>query len=135
MSVEIVLQTLLSGLLIGLVYALVAVGLTMIFGVMDIFNFAHGDVWMFCIYPTFSLSPLSKLSPLVTLPLTALLLFALGAGVYQTVVRRIIHASILSQIFTTSGLMILFRGIAQLLWKPDFRSIHNSVVSGAVRLG
>ncbi|HKD41417.1 MAG TPA: branched-chain amino acid ABC transporter permease, partial [Myxococcaceae bacterium] len=93
MSVEIVLQTLLSGLLIGLVYALVAVGLTMIFGVMDIVNFAHGEFLMFGMYASFWLFSLYKLDPLFTLPLTALLLFALGAAVYQTVVRRIIHAS------------------------------------------
>jgi len=135
MSSEIVLQTLLSGLLIGLVYALVAVGLTMIFGVMDIVNFAHGEFLMFGMYASFWLFSLYKLDPIFTLPFTALSLFALGAAVYQTVIRRIIHASMLSQIFTTFGLMILFRGIAQFLWKPDFRSIESSLVSGAVRLG
>jgi branched-chain amino acid transport system permease protein len=135
MSVEILLQTLLSGLLIGLVYALVAVGLTMIFGVMDIVNFAHGEFLMFGMYVSFWLFSLYKLDPMFTLPLTALLLFALGAAVYQTVIRRIIHASMLSQIFTTFGLMILFRGIAQFLWKPDFRSIEGSLVSGTVTLG
>jgi branched-chain amino acid transport system permease protein len=135
MSVEIVLQTLLSGLLIGLVYALVAVGLTMIFGVMDIVNFAHGEFLMFGMYASFWLFSLYALDPIFTLPFTALLLFALGAAVYQTVIRRIIHASMLSQIFTTFGLMILFRGIAQFLWKPDFRTIENSLVSGAVKLG
>ena len=135
MSVEILLQTLLSGLLIGLVYALVAVGLTMIFGVMDIVNFAHGEFLMFGMYASFWLFSLYKLDPIFTLPFTALLLFALGAAVYQTVIRRIIHASMLSQIFTTFGLMILFRGIAQFLWKPDFRSIEGSLVSGAVTLG
>jgi len=102
---------------------------------MDIVNFAHGEFLMFGMYASFWLFSLYKLDPLFTLPLTALLLFALGAAVYQTVVRRIIHASMLSQIFTTFGLMILFRGIAQFLWKPDFRSIDNSLVSGAVRLG
>jgi len=135
MSVEILLQTLFSGLLIGLVYALVAVGLTMIFGVMDIVNFAHGEFLMFGMYASFWLFSLYRLDPMFTLPLTALMLFALGAAVYQTVIRRIIHASMLSQIFTTFGLMILFRGIAQFLWKPDFRSIEGSLVSGAVTVG
>jgi len=135
MSAEILLQTLLSGLLIGLVYALVAVGLTMIFGVMDIVNFAHGEFLMFGMYASFWLFSLYRLDPMFTLPLTALMLFALGAAVYQTVIRRIIHASMLSQIFTTFGLMILFRGIAQFLWKPDFRSIEGSLVSGTVTLG
>lgn len=135
MSVEILLQTLLSGILIGLIYALVAVGLTMIFGVMDIVNFAHGEFLMFGMYASFWLFSLYALDPLFTLPLTALLLFALGAAVYQLVIRRIINAPMLSQIFTTFGLMILFRGVAQFLWKPDFRSIENSLVSGKVTFG
>ncbi len=132
MSAEILLQTLLSGILIGLVYALVAVGLTMIFGVMDIVNFAHGEFLMFGMYASFWLFSLYALDPLFTLPLTALLLFALGAAVYHIVIRRIIDAPMLSQIFTTFGLMILFRGVAQFLWKPDYRTIENSLVSGKI---
>jgi branched-chain amino acid transport system permease protein len=135
MSAEILFQTLLSGILIGLIYALVAVGLTMIFGVMDIVNFAHGEFLMLGMYASFWLFALYALDPIFTLPITALLLFALGAAVYQTVVRRIIGASMLSQIFVTFGLMVLFRGAAQFLWKPDFRSIENSLVSGRVTLG
>jgi branched-chain amino acid transport system permease protein len=135
MSLEILLQTLLSGILIGLVYALVAVGLTLIFGVMDIVNFAHGEFLMLGMYASFWMFALFALDPIFTLPLTALMLFALGAAVYQSVIRRIIHASMLAQIFTTFGLMILLRGIAQFLWKPDFRSIDRSLVSGTVRLG
>jgi len=135
MSAEILLQTLLSGILIGLIYALVAVGLTMIFGVMDIVNFAHGEFLMLGMYASFWLFALYALDPIFTLPITALLLFALGAAVYQTVVRRIIGASMLSQIFVTFGLMVLFRGVAQFLWKPDFRAIEKSLVSGKVTLG
>jgi branched-chain amino acid transport system permease protein len=135
MTAEILLQTLLSGILIGLVYALVAVGLTMIFGVMDIVNFAHGEFLMFGMYASFWLFSLFALDPLFTLPLTALMLFALGAAIYHIVIRRIIDAPMLSQIFTTFGLMILFRGIAQFLWKPDFRSVENSLASGKVAFG
>jgi branched-chain amino acid transport system permease protein len=135
MSIEILLQTLLSGVLIGLVYALVAVGLTLIFGVMDIVNFAHGEFLMLGMYASFWLFALYALDPIFTLPFTALLLFGLGAAVYQTVIRRIIHASMLAQIFSTFGLMVLFRGLAQFLWKPDFRSVENSLVSGTVTLG
>src|SRR5713101_5845084 len=135
MTAEILLQTLLSGSLIGLIYALVAVGLTMIFGVMDIVNFAHGEFLMLGMYASFWLFALYALDPIFTLPITALLLFALGAAVYQTVVRRIIGASMLSQIFVTFGLMVLFRGVAQFLWKPDFRAIEKSLVSGKVTLG
>ncbi len=132
---SLLVQTLLSGVLIGLVYALVAVGLTLIFGVMDIVNFAHGEFLMLGMYASFWGWALWKLDPIATLPLTALLLFALGALLYGLVIRRIVAAPMLSQIFTTFGLMILLRGLAQYLWKPDFRSVGHSVASGTVTLG
>jgi branched-chain amino acid transport system permease protein len=134
LSPEILLQSLVSGILIGLIYALVAVGLTLIFGVMDIVNFAHGEFVMFGMYSGFWLFALYALDPIYTLPLTMILLFALGALVYRLVIRRIIEAPMLSQIFTTFGLMILFRGIAQFLWKPDFRTVGKSVVDGTLSL-
>ncbi|MGD0974639.1 MAG: branched-chain amino acid ABC transporter permease [Candidatus Korobacteraceae bacterium] len=135
MSSEILLQSLVSGILIGLIYALVAVGLTLIFGVMDIVNFAHGEFLMFGMYSAFWLFALYSLDPIYTLPLTMILLFGLGALVYQLVIRRIAEAPMLSQIFTTFGLMILFRGIAQFLWKPDFRTVSKSVVDGNISFG
>jgi len=134
MTAEILLQTLASGVLIGLIYALVAIGLTMIFGVMDIVNFAHGEFLMLGMYASFWLFALFALDPMLTLPLTVLMLFAFGVLLYKFVIRRIIDAPMLSQIFTTFGLMILLRGAAQFLWKPDFRSIENSWVSGSVKL-
>ncbi len=134
MSTDILLQSLVSGLLIGLVYALVAVGLTIIFGVMDIINFSHGEFLMFGMYSAFWLFAWFKLDPLLTLPLTTILLFMLGVLVYKIVIRKIIDAPILSQIFTTFGLMILFRGLAQFLFKPDFRAVEHSVATGSVTL-
>ena len=135
MTAEILLQTLASGVLIGLIYALVAIGLTMIFGVMDIVNFAHGEFMMLGMYSSFWLFALFALDPMLTLPLTVLMLFAFGVLLYKLVIRRITDAPMVSQIFTTFGLMILLRGVAQFFWKPDFRSIENSWVSGTARLG
>lgn len=134
MSVEILLQTLASGLLIGLIYALVSVGLTLIFGVMDIVNFSHGEFLMFGMYSGFWLYAIFQLDPMYTLPLTGIFLFGVGVLVYRVVISKIINASMLSQIFTTFGLMILFRGLAQFFWKPDFRTVDNSVVSGTASL-
>src|SRR5574341_1499496 len=132
MTAELLLQTLLSGVLVGMVYALVAVGLTLIFGVMDIVNFAHGEFLMLGMYASFWGWALLSLDPAFTLPFTALGLFALGAAVYRLVVRRIIDAPMVSQVFTTFGLMILLRGVAQYLWKPDFRSVERTVLAGKV---
>jgi branched-chain amino acid transport system permease protein len=134
MNAEILLQTLASGVLIGLIYALVAIGLTMIFGVMDIVNFAHGEFLMLGMYATFWAFALFTLDPIVTLPFTVLILFAFGVLLYQVLIKRITDAPMLTQIFTTFGLMFLLRGVAQFLWKPDYRSIANSSVSGSVKL-
>jgi branched-chain amino acid transport system permease protein len=102
----------------------------MIFGLMDIVNFAHGEFLMLGMYASFWGFSLWALDPLFTLPLTALMLFALGAAIYHLIIRRIIHAPMLSQIFTTFGMMILFRGLAQFLWTPNFRAISHSIVQG-----
>jgi branched-chain amino acid transport system permease protein len=134
MTLEIFLQTLASGLLIGLIYALVAIGLTMIFGVMDIINFSHGEFLMFGMYSSFWLYALYGLDPIFTLPLTTLFLFGLGVIVYKLVISKVINAPMVSQLFTTFGLMLLFRGIAQFLWKPDFRTVDKSIVGGSLSI-
>jgi branched-chain amino acid transport system permease protein len=77
---------------------------------------------------------LFTLDPIVTLPFTVLILFAFGVLLYQVLIKRITDAPMLTQIFTTFGLMFLLRGVAQFLWKPDYRSIANSSVSGSVKL-
>jgi branched-chain amino acid transport system permease protein len=132
MTAEILLQTLASGVLIGLIYALVAIGLSMIFGVMDIVNFAHGEFLMLGMYSAFWLFAWYALDPILTLPLTILMLFAFGVVLYKLVISRITDAPMVSQIFTTFGIMYLLRGVAQFLWKPDYRTIEHSSVSGTV---
>jgi branched-chain amino acid transport system permease protein len=134
MTQEILLQTLASGVLIGLIYALVAVGLTLIFGVMEITNFSHGEFLMLGMYSAFWMYSLYALDPIWTLPISAIGLFFVGAAIYRIVIKRIIGAAPISQIFTTFGLMILLRGVAQFLWKPDYRVIENSSVSGHMTL-
>src|SRR3954462_8227201 len=118
MTAEILLQTLASGVLIGLIYALVAIGLTMIFGVMDIVNFAHGEFLMLGMYSAFWLFAMYALDPMLTLPLTVLMLFTFGVLLYKLLIVRIINAPMLTQICTTFGLMYLLRGVAQFFWKP-----------------
>ena len=119
----------------GFVYALIAAGLSLIFGLMEIVNFAHGEFLMLGMYASFWAYALLGLDPLFTLPFTALGLFAVGVVLYRLVIRRILDAPMLSQVFTTFGLMILLRGVAQFLWKPDFRSVNHSVVSGTIGAG
>jgi branched-chain amino acid transport system permease protein len=127
-------QTLASGLLIGFVYALIAVGLTMIFGVMEICNFAHGDYLMLAMYFSFWAFALFGLDPLYSLAPIVLIMFGIGVLTYYILIRPIISAPMLSQIFVTFGLLILLRGLAQFFWKVDYRMIPETMLSGNVNL-
>ena len=127
-------QTLASGLLIGFVYALIAVGLTMIFGVMEICNFAHGDYLMLAMYFSFWAFALFGLDPLYSLAPIVLIMFGIGVLTYYILIRPIISAPMLSQIFVTFGLLILLRGLAQFFWKVDYRMIPETMISGNFNL-
>ncbi|MCA1825960.1 MAG: branched-chain amino acid ABC transporter permease [Myxococcales bacterium] len=123
-------QALASGLLTGFVYALIAAGLTLIFGVMEIVNFAHGEFLMLSMYLSYFFHASLHLDPLVALPLNALALFALGVIVYFALIRRVLKAPMLAQVFATFGLGVFLQNLAQFFWRPDFRTLGDTWVSG-----
>jgi len=127
---DVLIQAIVSGLLIGLVYALISAGLTLIFGLMEIVNFAHGEFLMLAMYVAFWGSALFGLDPMVSLPLTVLALALLGALTYYGVIARILSAPMLAQIFATFGLGLLLRGLAQFFWAADFRTVPDSFLAG-----
>jgi branched-chain amino acid transport system permease protein len=127
-------QLLVSGILIGLVYALVAVGLTLIFGVMNVVNFAHGEFLMLAMYATLGLS-LIGLNPIFALPFAAIALFAFGVVVYRLVIRRLLDGPIEATMFGTFGMLVLLQGAAQALFSSDFSSVTNRPFQGTLRLG
>jgi branched-chain amino acid transport system permease protein len=134
-TLEVLLQGLIGGLLMGFVYALIAAGLSLIFGLMEIVNFAHGEFLMLAMFATFWAWALAGLDPLLSLPLTAALLFLLGIAVYHGLIRWILGAPMLAQIFATFGLAVFLRSAAQALWGVDFRLVKDPLVSGRISLG
>ena len=132
---DVLAQTVASGLLLGLILALSAAGLTLIWGVMDIVNFAHGDFLMLGMYGAFFAWSLAGIDPLLSLPLVALGLAALGLPVYLAVVRPALRGSFVSQIFATFGLGIALRGAAQFLFTPSYRQVGDTLASGTIALG
>ena len=129
---DLVAQALVSGLLMGLIYALVAAGLSLIFGLMDVVNFAHGEMLMLAMYATAVIFGLTGLDPLLQLPLVCLLMFALGVGVYRGIIARALGVRFnrgMVQIFATFGLAIFIRGLAQFIWGGDFRSVSGTWLS------
>src|ERR671923_1965033 len=104
-------QLLTSTLLLGGVYALIAVGLTLIFGVMRVVNFAHGEFLMLGMYLAFWAFALLRLDPYLTLLVALPLAFGVGWGTYRGVMQPIVHASHNVQVFTTVGLSIALQNI------------------------
>ncbi|MCG5236415.1 branched-chain amino acid ABC transporter permease [Xanthobacter oligotrophicus] len=133
MTAQALIQVLASGLLMGLIYALIAVGLSLIFGLMDVVNFAHGEFLMIAMYATFGLVLWTTLDPIVVAPLVVGLMFCVGAFVYVAVVRYAMRTKAnagMVQIFSTFGLAILIQGGAQYFFTPDYRSIKTSWLGG-----
>lgn len=123
-------QIVVNGTLMGFVYALVAVGLTLTWGVMDIINFAHGEFLMISMYSTFWMFSLLALDPLVSLPISAVLLFIIGVLTYKGIIKRVINAPGLTALLATFGFSMFLKNFAQFLWTPNFRYINDAVVSG-----
>ena len=134
-SSEIILQTILSGILMGCIYALVAVGLCLIWGLMEIVNFAHGEMLMLAMFTSFWGFTLFHFDPLLSLPFCMLLLFLVGVATYFIIIKKILKAPFLAQILATFGLGIFLRYLAQFMWSPDFRTIKNPILSGNLNVG
>lgn len=133
MTSQAIFQVLASGLLMGLLYALIAVGLSLIFGLMDVVNFAHGEFLMTAMYAVFGLWLLTAIDPVLLAPLATAFMFVFGAVAYLGVVRFAMRSKSnvgMVQIFATFGLAILIQGAAQYLFTPDYRSVTNTWFGG-----
>jgi branched-chain amino acid transport system permease protein len=129
---SIISQAVLSGILIGGVYALVAIGLNLIFGVMGIINFAHGALLMLAMYISYWTFTLLKLDPYISLLISIPALFLIGMMMQAFVVSRVIDKSHESQILLTMGIMLFLENLALFLWSPDPRALSNYYLTGRV---
>src|SRR5688572_25131629 len=96
---DFILQATLNGVLLGLVYGLIALGLSLIWGVTDIVNLAHAEYLMLAMYATYWLWALGRIDPIYAAPLVVPLFFLLGVLTYRVLIRRILTSSMVSQIF------------------------------------
>jgi branched-chain amino acid transport system permease protein len=125
-----------SGLLMGAVYALFSSGLTLIWGMMNVINFAHGDLVMIGMYIAFWTYVLTSGGPAVFGPLAAALLFMFGVLVYFALIRHVIDGPIISQILATFGLALLLRYAAFWAFSADFVTLPGTLlISGNVNIG
>ena len=130
-----ILQVVISGLLLGAVYALFSAGLTLIWGMMDVINFAHGEFVMIGMYVAFLIVTWAHGGPLVFAPAAAILLFLLGVGVYFSLIRHVIRGPMIAQILSTFGLALLLRYLAFWLFTANFKTLPESLIPGTLDIG
>lgn len=126
-------QVVISGLLAGSLYAMVALGLGLIYGVMRVLNVAHGPLMMLGAYTTFWLFRWFGLNPYVSLLVSMPVLFAIGVVMQRFLVRRVVDAPELSSLLLTFGIGIGLVNIAQLAFTSDLRSVEY--MTGSFELG
>ena len=128
-------QGLLSGFLFGGVYSLMAVGLTLIFGVMRVVNFAHGDMMVWGMYLAWLLSTRSGIDPYVGFVVCAAALFLLGFVVQRALVDRIVDAPHEMQILLMLGVALVLENAALAVFGPDPARVRSPVSQATVWLG
>ncbi len=133
MSLQVLAQGLVTGVLLGGVYAMVALGLTLIFGVMRVINVAHGTLLMVGAYVTFTAVNSLGVNPLLSILISAPLLFILGAVVQRFVVERVVGAPELQGLLVTFGVSIILINIALRVFNPDIRAV--TYLSGSFGVG
>jgi len=133
---ELAAQIASSGILMGFIFALIALGLTLIFGVMNIVNFAHGEFLMIGMYGAFLTSTLLSVEPLISLPIVAVVGFLLGITSYYLLIRYLLRGPMVAQLFGTFGLMLFLRYLVMFIMGPSPLAIRKGILIGkTVSLG
>lgn len=130
-----VVQAILDGLMIGGVYAVISIGLTLVFGVMGIVNFAQAEFLMLGMFVAYYAWAWLGLDPLVAAPLAFVVVFLLGAALQTLLIRRVLKAPEVAQIFLTVGLLIVLENAALLMFGSGFKSVTTPYQTSSLRLG
>lgn len=128
-------QSLLNGLTMGGIYALISVGLTVIFGVMKVINFAQGEFLMLGMYMALLLHRISGLGPYYLVIPVAIVMFLIGMVIYRILIKPIIGRDGTSFIIITMGLSYVMTTVVQLIFSPNSQSVVTSVSKVTVPVG
>ncbi|HDS45752.1 MAG TPA: branched-chain amino acid ABC transporter permease [Methanomicrobia archaeon] len=135
MDISLFAQILVWGIYAGCIYILLAIGLNLIFGVMKVVNFAHGELLMLGAYAAFWLYAYSQLNPYFVLPLATLLVALLGLAIERLGFRPIMGTGKLNEIFLSLGLIYLFQNLVAYLWSTNSRSVRSPYSTSSIPLG
>ena len=125
-------QVLLNGVLLGGLYALMALGLALVWGVLNIVNLAHGALIMLGAYVTYYLFTVAHIDPFVALPISAAVLFGVGYAIQRGILNLIVRAPMFNTLLVTFGLEVVLTFLAQLAFSADFRTINPSYAGSNV---
>jgi len=131
----ILLQLIVNGLLLGGIYALISIGLTLIFGVVRVINFAHGEFLMLSMYITYFSYTFLGMNPYLSLVVGVPLMFFTGMAIDQLIIRPLRDAPAYMQVFATVGLSIVLLNLALFLFTGDYQSIHMAFAEKTFHLG
>ena len=129
------LQVLIEGTFTGMIIALIAMGVSLIWGVMHIVNFAHGEILMLGMFISYYFSVKSGLDPLICLPIAAVVMYCFGIVFYKVLIKRVMNAPMLSQLLLTYALSIVLVNVAQIAFGSDFKTVPNQVFTGSFSVG
>ena len=132
---SIFIQLLINGLLLGGAYAIISISLTLIFGVVRVVNFAHGELLMVGLYATWLMTSYTGLHPYATVIPVAILLFAIGALMQRFVIQPLLTAEPHIQIFATVGVSTALLNLSLMVFGADVRTVEAKVGSNAFQVG
>ena len=132
---EVFLQSVVSGVLVGGVYALIGIGLTLIFDVMRVINFAHGELLMVGMYLTYYVFTLLGIDPFLSIVIVIPVMFLFGLVLQRVLIQRVLDALPQNQILLTIGLGLILTNTVMLVFTSDYKILSTSYSSGSVMLG
>ena len=139
MEQSILMQTIIAGILMGGLFALIAVGLSLIWGVMEIVNFAHGEYMMIAMFLTYGLFKYLGLIPIFSIPITAAILGGLGILTYRLIIKPVLKGPMVAQIVVTFGVLMFLRNMGQFVVGGDYITLPekaatlNGLLSGSIK--
>lgn len=135
MNLNLLFQLAVSGFLMGGVYSLIALGLSLIFGVMKVINFAHGEMMVWGMYVTYTVFLWTGIDPFFSFLVSAAVLFILGYLLQRTIVNRILDSAEAMQVLPLVGMAMVFENSARIIWGPDYISPQSRFSLSSLSIG